>query len=244
MPTRRRVPLYANDLTQIHIEGYAFHWECAAPGVLDWLRGAGIHEGTVVDLGCGGGRWLARLAEGGYATVGVDVSTAMIRAARKRAPAARLVRGSLPDVELPPCDAATSLGEPLNYLPSRASFRRALKRVSCSLRPGGLFVFDVRVPATKPVETRVSARVGNDWACISFNDEYPSANRLVRRITTFRRHGNSYRRCEEIHELRLYGSREIRGWLRAVGFRVRTSPSYGEYRLGPRQVVFVARKSD
>ena len=80
--------LYEPDLARIHVDGYGFHWEGAAPAVLQWLRDAGIFAGTVVDLGCGGGHWLARLAEAGYETVGVDVSPAMLRLARSRAPAA------------------------------------------------------------------------------------------------------------------------------------------------------------
>ena len=88
------MPLYESDLAQIHLEGYGSHWEAAAPAVLDWLRGAGIRSGTVCDLGCGGGQWLARLADEGYTPIGVDVSSAMIRAAQKLVPSARLIRGS------------------------------------------------------------------------------------------------------------------------------------------------------
>jgi len=111
-----------------------------------------------------------------------------------------------------------------------------------ALRPGGLFVFDVRVPATKPIDTRVSTRVGDDWACIASIDEFPATKRLVRRIVTFRRHGRDYRRGEEVHELRLYPKQQIVDWLHMLGFRVRTFRGYGAYRLGPRQVVFVARR--
>ena len=149
----------------------------------------------MIDLGCGGGQWLARLAAEGYVPVGVDASQAMLRTARSIAPTATLIHGSFAEVSLPPCDAVTSLGEPLNYLSGARSFKRTLKNVYRSLRPGGLFIFDVREPPQKPVETRVSARVGEDWACVSVIDEDPADHRLVRRITTFRRHGRAYRRA-------------------------------------------------
>jgi SAM-dependent methyltransferase len=193
-------------------------------------------------LGCGGGQWLARLAEEGYDPVGVDASRAMLQTAKKNAPSAKLIHGSFAEVELPPCDAVTSLGEPLNYLDGMRSFKQTLKNVFSSLRPAGLFIFDVREPPQKPVETRVAARVGDDWACVSVIDEDPSDQRLVRRITSFRRHGRAYRRAEEIHELKLYPKEEVRRWLADLGFRVRTFRRYGDYRLAPRQVVFVARK--
>jgi SAM-dependent methyltransferase len=117
-----------------------------------------------------------------------------------------------------------------------------LQRVYRALRPGGLFIFDVRVPATRPIGTRVTTRVGDDWACIAFIDEYLATQRLVRRIVTFRRRGRTYRRGEEIHKLRLYPKQKIAEWIRKLGFRVRTYRGYDAYRLGPRQVVFVARK--
>jgi SAM-dependent methyltransferase len=232
--------LYQADLARIHIDGYGFHWQSAAPALEQWLRGAGIRSGTVVDLGCGGGQWLARLAALGYTPTGVDVSKAMIRSARQRVPAAELHCGSFATIKLPPCDAVTALGEPLNYLPSAASVRRTLRNVYRALRPGGLFVFDVRTPSTKSVEPRTVARVGDDWACIASIEE--DGARLTRHITTFRQSGRSFRRGNETHVLGLYPQTEIAGWLRDLGFRVRTKRSYGDYRLAPRQVAFVAQK--
>ena len=111
-----------------------------------------------------------------------------------------------------------ALGEPLNYLDDGRKVQQTLKCACRALRPGGILIFDARLPAAKPVENRVTARVGDDWACISFSEEGPAANRLVRRIITFRRHGRTYRRGEEIHELRLHPKQEISGWLRKPGF--------------------------
>jgi SAM-dependent methyltransferase len=240
--TMAHTQLYHDDLAHIHIEGYDFHWKGAAPAVLQWLRGAGITSGTVVDLGCGGGQWLQRLAAKGYDPVGIDVSAAMIRQARKLVPRATLIHGSFANVDLPHCDAVTSLGEPLNYLDGARSFKRTLKNVYRALRPGGVFIFDVRVPPAESVETRVAARVGDNWACIALIDEDPATGRLVRRITTFRRHGVVYRRGEELHELHLFPHADIHSWLSNLGFRVRTIRQYGDYRLTPRQVIFFARK--
>jgi hypothetical protein len=74
-------------------------------------------------------------------------------------------------------------------------------------------------------------------------DESPSTNRTVRRITSFKRRGSAYRRTEEVHQLHVYPKAVVQDWLRELGFRVRAYRRYGEYRLGPRQVVFVARKA-
>ena len=57
--------------------------------MLTLLRRHGVPNGLVVDLGCGSGRFAAALGEAGYQVLGVDLSPAMIRLAKKRAPGAR-----------------------------------------------------------------------------------------------------------------------------------------------------------
>lgn len=234
--------LYQKDLSFVHIEGYGFHWENAAPAILRFFKQHGIEEGTVVDLGCGGGQWLERLVERGYEVCGIDVSARMIDAAKKRVPSARFILGSFSDVELPPCDAVTSLGEPINYLGQKRAIRRTFRRVYQALRPGGMFVFDAREPARKPVAPRTVARTGDGWACISEIVEKPEQNSLVRHITTFRQVGKLFRRAEETHSLKVYPQAETSAWLREVGFRVRRYPGYDEYRFPPGQIVFLAEK--
>ncbi|TWT86844.1 dTDP-3-amino-3,4,6-trideoxy-alpha-D-glucopyranose [Pseudobythopirellula maris] len=234
--------LYRQDLAQIHVDGYGFHWEGAAPSVLDWFGEAGVPEGgLVVDLGCGGGQWLAHLNKQGYEAWGVDASEAMTRLAKKAAPKAKIVTGSFDEVELPECDAVTSLGEPLNYLNSGPKMRRTIKRVFKALKPGGLFVFDVRHPPDRELPSVDRVRSGEDWFCHSRAEETPS--RLVRHITTFRRAGKErFRRDQETHRLKLFTRKEMANWLRETGFKGGTRRRYGDYKLGPRQSVFVCRK--
>lgn len=233
--------LYEEDLARVHVDGYGFHWEGAAGALLGWLADAGLTGGTVVDLGCGGGQWLARLIDQGYEACGVDVSPSMIGIARRNAPTADLRCGSFDTIELPPCDAATSLGEPLNYLNSGPKLRRTLRRVYRALRPGGLFVFDVRHPADRPCEPVDRVRSSDDWLCHSRTVEEPG--RITRHITTFHREADGrYRRGEEVHRLKVFSRAETTAWLREIGYRVRTKRGYGDYRLGPRQSVFVCRK--
>ena len=166
----------------------------------------------------------------------------MIKAAKKRLPEGKFILGSFADVDLPHCDAATSLGEPINYLDGQQSSRRVFRNVFQALRPGGVFVFDAREPATRPVEPRIHTRLGDNWACISRIEEDGTKNSLVRRITTFRKVGSTYRRREELHVLKLYPKSDMVRWLREAGFRVRTFRQYGEYRLAERQSAYVARK--
>ena len=235
--------LYREDLAHIHVDGYGFHWTGAADAVLDWLTAYGINSGTVVDLGCGGGQWLARLQQAGHETVGIDVSETMVAIAKENAPAASLHCGSFDQVTIPSCDAATSLGEPLNYLGSAAAIRRTMRNVFKGLRPEGVFIFDVRHPAAGPVPPRDHHRVADDWFCYARVEEDHRRNSITRQITSFRRmKDGTYRRDEETHRLKVFPRSVVALWLRNIGFRVRTFGGYGDYKLGPRQSVFVCRK--
>lgn len=234
--------IYQEDLAKIHIDGYAFHWESAASAVLRFLRDNGVEKGTVIDLGCGGGQWLERLMREGYTVCGVDRSESMIKAAKRRVPLGKFILGSFANVNLPYCDAVTSLGEPINYLDGQQSIRRVFRNVFQTLWPGGVFIFDAREPATRRVEPRIHARSGENWACIARIEEDGAKNMLVRHITTFFKVGDNYRRRNELHRLKVYSKSEMLRWLRETGFRVRTYRQYGEYRLADRQSAYVARK--
>lgn len=198
-----------------------------------------------MDLGCGSGLWARELSDASYGVLGVDISPAMIAIARKRVPRGEFQIGSLLKVKLPPCDAVTSLGECLNYLfdeTNRISeLRRLFRRVYTALEPGGLFAFDIAEPG-RGKGPRQKYREGPDWAVLVEVDEDARTNRLTRRITTFRRVGELYRRDEETHQLQLYKRAEVANELRRVGFRVRTIDAYGAQRMIEGCVGFIARK--
>ena len=232
--------LYRDDLASIHIEGYAFHWEGAAPTILSWLQEHDIVSGLLVDLGCGGGQWVKYAADNGYQTVGIDVSPAMIHRAKIFSPTTQFICTSFADALIPTCDVVTSLGEPLNYLNSGRLIQRTIKNVYTALRRNGLFIFDVRHPPLQRVDSVNHVRSENDWFCHALIEE--DSQQLVRRITTFRKVGDHFRRDQEVHRLKLYSKQKMLEWLRSVGFRVRVFRGYGDYELTKRQSVFVCRK--
>jgi SAM-dependent methyltransferase len=209
--------------------------------VLRLLRRHGIDGGLVLDLGCGSGVWAAELTRAGYAVHGVDRSLAMIRLARRTAPAATFERGSLESVSFPRCDAVTALGEVLGYVDSgrRASVSRLFRRIAKALRPGGVFVFDVMVRAGR-VPMRYRTWTATDsWAVLADVHEDVRRHRLRRDITTFHRHGACYRRHTEHHLVDLMDAENVRRRLRSAGFTVRTSRRYGDYPLAPRRLAFI-----
>lgn len=238
---------YSPDLAYIHDAGFSDFALGAAPGLLSILRRNHIPNGFVVDLGCGSGVWARELLRAGYDVLGVDISPAMIQLARRKAPRAKFRTGSLLSVRLPLCDAVTSIGECLNYgfdqANNRNGLRRFFQRLHASIRPGGIFVFDLLVPGQLAKgAVRRNFRQGPDWAVFAESREDRSRKTMIRRITAFRRAGKLYRRSEETHRLRLYSASELTEDLKRAGFNVQMLRGYGRFRLAAGHSVFVARK--
>jgi SAM-dependent methyltransferase len=246
LPVEDSLKAYKDDLAYIHDVGFGDFAKNSAPGLLEILRKSGLNTGLVVDLGCGSGLWARDLFDAGYGVLGVDVSPAMIAIARKRVPGGRFLNASLLKVKLPQCDAVTSLGECFNYLFDKSNtineLGRLFGRVYTALKPGGLFVFDIAEPG-RGKGPRQKHRQGTDWTVLVEVDEDTKTNRLTRRIATFRKVGELYRRDEEIHQLQLYKRSEVARELRGAGFRVRTIGAYGAQRMIEGCVGFVARKT-
>jgi SAM-dependent methyltransferase len=237
---------YQPDLAYTHDAGFLFFASGAAPGLLALLARHGVKDGLVVDLGCGSGLWARTLTDAGYDVLGVDYSAAMIALARKRAPKAKFRHSSYLAVDLPPCDAVTSIGECFNFLFDRdndAPLERLFRRVFAALRPGGMFLFDVIGPGQVPAGKRQQAhRSGDDWAVMVEREEDTAKHQLTRQITTFRRVGKLYRRSEEVHRLQLYRGRDLAASLSDIGFKVRLMRGYGDFRLRRGHVAVAARK--
>lgn len=238
---------YTPDLAYVHDVGFGDHAANSAPGILGILARARINGGLVVDLGCGSGLLAEQLARAKYQVLGIDISRPMIDIARKRVPAAEFRVGSLFSARIPPCKAVMSIGECLNYMFDSAAgpndLRRVFSRVHDSLSLGGVFIFDIAEPGqVGPGKTVKSFTEGKDWVVLVEKKEDAERSILTRKIITFRKAGQHYRRVDEIHRQRLYKAGDIASALRLEGFRVRTIRKYGNYLLPRRHAAFIARK--
>lgn len=238
---------YQEDLAYIHDIGHSDFALKSAPGILEILNRSNIHEGLVVDLGCGSGLWVQQLAQAHYHVLGIDISESMIAIARSRVPEAKFRVESLFQTDIPPCCAVTSLGECLNYLfdpqSNLQSLVKLFNRIYQALTSGGVFVFDIAEPGQ--VRQGVTMRgfsEGKDWVVLVEKEEDQAQGTLTRRIISFRQVGEYYRRADEVHRQQLYKATDIARELRRVGFRVRVRRSYGQYELPRAHAAFIAYK--
>ena len=111
------------------------------------------HRARVADLGCGTGKWAARLARSGFRLTGVDISPRMLEQARRKldpiSSTADFVQADL--IDLSALDAgsyalAVALGDPIGCTSSPP---RAMKQIRRILSDDGVLVatFDNRLSA-------------------------------------------------------------------------------------------------
>lgn len=190
----------------IHHQRFSDLADRAGRWLVHLLADAGFYQGAVVDLGCGSGILARLLNDAGYEVLGIDISPAMVALARRTAPAATIVEGSLLDVELPPAGtvAVTAIGEALNYATDPRAGLDALtglaSRVVRALEPGGVFLFDVAGPGRNggagPVRQVFHDEPG--WCLGMRATESGDGTRLDRAVTIFTQVDcDSYRRTDE-----------------------------------------------
>jgi SAM-dependent methyltransferase len=238
---------YREDLAYIHDVGFGHLAKNAAQVLLDALRQSAIDRGTVIDLGCGSGLLARELAAAGYGVLGIDISEALLDIAKERVPTACFRQESILKAKLPPCVAVGAIGECFNYLFDEHNTDQALyallRRIHEALDPGGLLLFDVAEPGRIPGSGSQQAHTqGEDWAVLMSAEEDRTNGLLTRRITTYRKVGELYRRDQEIHQLRLIRRTKVLEYLSTLGFEAHILDSYGQLRFPPGLTGFLGRK--
>ena len=139
-------------LMEVHLDpdvDLASRKESTIRRTVEWILGrTGTGPVDILDLGCGPGLYTERLAARGHRVTGVDISRVSIETARERA----LQRGldisyiNRDYLELEPIqsgyDLVMMIYTDFGVLPPEGR-AKLLKRVHSSLKPGGLFIFDV-----------------------------------------------------------------------------------------------------
>lgn len=123
-------------------------YEVRSDYISDFFAVNGIKSGTIVDLACGTGSFSVRLANMGYAVLGVDLSPEMLSLAENKLSSANcnysLLNVKMQDfVAREPVDGVMCLLDSINHLTDSKDVKATFDNVYKSLKKGGLFVFDV-----------------------------------------------------------------------------------------------------
>jgi ubiquinone/menaquinone biosynthesis C-methylase UbiE len=182
-----------------------------------------IRPRVIVDLACGTGNTAIPWAGArGRTVIGVDVSEAMLRVARKKSRRVRWVRQELTDLALDvTADVATCHFDALNHILEAKDLQRIFTKTARLLRPGGLFLFDL------------TTRFWLEWLSTSEKlfragpDVFTAYNAFDRRtgLATLRqlwfvKQGTLYRKVLVTVKERSFEDAELRRMLRAAGLRL------------------------
>ncbi|HMQ26898.1 MAG TPA: class I SAM-dependent methyltransferase [Acidimicrobiales bacterium] len=223
---------YRPALARIHHEGFGFHADACAPGILALLEDVRRRDGLVIEVGCGSGLLTRHLLDAGHRVIATDASPAMVDLARSYAPEALEHRVlALPDDPLLECDALVSTGHALSYLPDRPTLETALVACARALRPGGVLALDLEDLSTRDAQMArpPTPWFGTEWALITERAS-DAPDHFARLMTTFvRRPDGTYERGFERHDNVLVDVEGVvRPLLEAEGLTVDIGLSFGD----------------
>jgi SAM-dependent methyltransferase len=183
---------------------------------------------SILDLGCGEGRYSVFFRDRGFKVLGVDISETLIRSGKKKYPHLDLVVGDMRAIPVFPgkFDIVLSLFTSFGYFEKDEENRKVLCSVHQSLKPGGIFWLDFLNPhhVEKNVVPENSSRISS---CIyAIEKRKIEGNRIVKDIYF------KDNRCETIkhykESVRLFTRGELEDMMKKTGFGL--SGCFGNYR--------------
>ena len=165
---------------------------------------AGGEFRLLLDLCCGTGTLTCEMVRRGYELIGADASEDMLMEAREKSaalsPAPLFLCQDAAALDLyGTVDAAYCSLDGINYIPPE-DLDEVFRRLRLFIRPGGLFLFDVRSPEfLRSIDGSTFVDETEDVLCLWRADFDEESNCLVYGMDIFSREGELWRRDSEEH---------------------------------------------
>jgi len=189
----------------------------------------------ILDLCCGQGRHSLELARRGFQVVGVDLSEALLYAARKRAESKGLsvtfLHCDMREIDFADeFDAVINMFTSFGYLESEAEDEKVLGKVAQALKSGGKFLLDVvnRDRLVREFQAREWHAADEGWLVLEERTFDHLSGRMETRWVCVARDGVRY---ERLSSVRLYTASELRTMLERAGLKV--TNLFGDYDGSP-----------
>ncbi len=182
----------------------------------------------LLDLGCGTGNFCLEMARRGYDPIGVDLSLAMLDAARqKQAQAGSQVQDCLflqQDISrfelFGTVDLIVSLLDTVNHLTRKTDLWRMLKTCANYLNPGGVMIFDLlRLDyMAKTLGNKLFFFEEDDYSLVWQNSFWPGRQLSRAELTLFiQTEPGTYQKYTESISERYYAGSDIKAALATAG---------------------------
>jgi SAM-dependent methyltransferase len=182
---------------------------------------------SILEIGCGTGNYTELLKKQGYHISGMDISSNMIKVAKKKC-ACNFFVADMTNFNLgEKFDACLALFAVLGYATKNSDFISTLKNIRAHLKPKGLLVFDVwnglAVMRTLP-ELRIKEVSDSDLRIIRIaNPKLNAFEHTVAvnyKLLALQKKDNIFTECDEIHLVRFFFPQEIKFILEELGFEI------------------------
>ncbi len=193
--------------------------------IKDELAEYGINGGIAVELGCGTGKMMERMAEAGYDMIGIDYSMDMLQIARERSadlPYSLLyLLQDMREFELyGTVAAAFSICDSMNYVTEPDELLEVFRLVNNYLDPDGIFIFDINTEHKyrDSIGDKVIAEDREDVSFIWYN-EYDEEDHLnyIDLSVFVQEEDDLFRKYQEEHVQRGYRLDEIKELIEKSG---------------------------
>lgn len=220
--------------------------------VMAILKGHGIKNDLVLDLGCGTGTLTELLAKKGYDMIGVDLSYEMLARAMEKREQSGLpilyLQQDMREFELyGTVKAVVSVCDSLNYLLEDEDVIETFKLVNNYLDPEGLFIFDFNTvyKYRDVIGDTTIAENREDCSFIweNFYHEEDCINEYE--VTFFIKEGEYFRRFEETHYQRGYTVEEMKDFLVQAGMdfvSMKDADTWDEITEESERICFIAKE--
>ncbi len=222
-------PWYIDGFGAHYLELYAHRNVREAAQAVKLLDGAGLDLAglSILDLGCGPGRHIAALNRRGTRVLGLDLSTDLLREARRRGggrEGSQLIRGDMRRLPLADesVDGVLSMFTSFGYFPGDAENWTVLEEVDRVLRPGGFYLFDFLNRAKVLKDLRPESRQESD-RFLAEERRRVEGDRVFKEVRILERKSGEetlryeesvrlFSRAEIVEAAELRGLRVERGW--------------------------------
>lgn len=207
----------------------------------------------VLELACGTGSILVKLAQKGYEMWGVDRAAEMIEIAQMKADKAdqkvELFQGDMRYFSFDEkFDAVLCLYDSINYILKKDEMMQVFENVHNVLNPNGLFIFDITTEhnIVQHFHGQTFAENKEDFSYV-WKNTYSYKDKICRTKLTFflREENDLFRRYEEFHIQKIFEVDEIEKWLKKSGYKVLSAfNSFGmrKWKGNSDRINFTARK--
>ena len=187
------------------------------------FRADGGEFSLIADLCCGTGTIACLMAQKGYDVIGIDASEDMLSVAMQKSSEAGLsplfICQNAEELDLyGTVDAAYSSLDSINYLPAEL-LPEVFRRLHLFIRPGGLFVFDIRSPEwLRSLDGSTSVDEQEGLLCLCRTDYDEDDASVTYGIDIFSRSGKLWQRSCEEHTEYVHEPEALTALLLSAGF--------------------------